>query len=103
MSSLTCLCIGTPKTINFPFVPNGKLIVFGVPYRSEDGTLQLSDGTISEEQYSPYRCMFTVTYNSVAAHGPHVRPYLSSNLHPPGIPGLWLLCTEETCINLTIT
>ena len=23
------LNIGTPKTINFPFVPNGKLIVFG--------------------------------------------------------------------------
>ena len=25
-----CLCTGTPKTINFPFVTNGKLIVFGV-------------------------------------------------------------------------
>ena len=23
-----CLSIGTPKTINFPFVPNGKLMVF---------------------------------------------------------------------------
>ena len=23
--------IGTPKTINFPFVPNGKLIVLGFP------------------------------------------------------------------------
>ena len=29
--TLKCLCIGTPKTINFPFVPNGKLIVLGVP------------------------------------------------------------------------
>ena len=26
-----CLSIGTPKTINFPFVPNGKLIVFRCP------------------------------------------------------------------------
>ena len=26
-----CLSIGTPKTINFPFVPNGKLMVLGVP------------------------------------------------------------------------
>ena len=25
------LSIGTPKTINFPFVPNGKLTVLGVP------------------------------------------------------------------------
>ena len=26
-----CLSIGTPKIINFPFVPNGKFIVLGVP------------------------------------------------------------------------
>ena len=29
--TLKCLSIGTPKTINFPFVPNGKLMVLGVP------------------------------------------------------------------------
>ena len=28
INTLMCLSIGTPKTINFPFVPNGKLIVF---------------------------------------------------------------------------
>ena len=28
--TLLCLSIGTPKTINFPFVPNGKLVVLGV-------------------------------------------------------------------------
>ena len=28
---LKCLSIGTPKTINCPFVPNGKLIVFRYP------------------------------------------------------------------------
>ena len=26
-----CLNIGTPKTINFPFETNGKLMVVGVP------------------------------------------------------------------------
>ena len=30
-STLKCLNIGTPKTINFPFVPNGKLMIFGCP------------------------------------------------------------------------
>ena len=29
-SILKCFSIGTPKTINFPFVPNGKLMVLGV-------------------------------------------------------------------------
>ena len=28
MDTLKCLSIGTPKTINFPLVSNGKLIVF---------------------------------------------------------------------------
>ena len=30
-TTLKCLSIGTPKTINFPFVPNGKLMVLDVP------------------------------------------------------------------------
>ena len=30
-STIMCLSIGTPKIINFPFVPNGKLIILGVP------------------------------------------------------------------------
>ena len=30
-ATLKCLSIGTPKTINFPFVPNGKLTVFKGP------------------------------------------------------------------------
>ena len=29
--TLKCLSIGTPKTINFPFVSHGKLMVLGVP------------------------------------------------------------------------
>ena len=28
---LKCLSTGTPKTINFPFVPNGKFMVFRCP------------------------------------------------------------------------
>ena len=31
LCTLKCLRIGTPKTINFPFVANGKLMVLGVP------------------------------------------------------------------------
>ena len=31
LCTMKCLSIGTPKTINFPFVPNGKLMVLGVP------------------------------------------------------------------------
>ena len=27
VATLECLSIGAPKTINFPFVPNGKLMV----------------------------------------------------------------------------
>ena len=30
-NTLKCLSIGTPKTINFPFVPNGKLIDLRCP------------------------------------------------------------------------
>ena len=31
ISTLKCLSIGTPKSINFPFVPNGKLMDFRCP------------------------------------------------------------------------
>ena len=29
--TVMCLSIGTPQKINFPFVPNGKFIILGVP------------------------------------------------------------------------
>ena len=29
--TVMCLSIGTPKIINFPFVPNGKFIIFRCP------------------------------------------------------------------------
>ena len=31
LTTVMCLSIGTPKIINFPFVPNGKLTVFRCP------------------------------------------------------------------------
>ena len=30
-TTLMCLSTGTPKKINFPFVPNGKFIIFRCP------------------------------------------------------------------------
>ena len=30
-NTLKCLSIGTPKIINFPFDPNGKLLILGAP------------------------------------------------------------------------
>ena len=30
-ATLMCLSIGTPKIIHFPFVPNGKFIIFRCP------------------------------------------------------------------------
>ena len=30
-NTIMCLSIGTPKKINFPFVPDGKLIIFMCP------------------------------------------------------------------------
>ena len=29
--TIMCLSIGTPKIINFPFVPNGKFVIFRCP------------------------------------------------------------------------
>ena len=34
-----CLSLGTPKIINFPFVPNGKLITFKCPIILENYSL----------------------------------------------------------------
>ena len=31
VDTLMFLCIGTPKTVNFPFIPNGKLMGFKCP------------------------------------------------------------------------
>ena len=46
--ALLCLNIGTPKTINFPFGTNGKLMVLGVPIRVslKFGISRSHDGSI---------------------------------------------------------
>ena len=31
LSTVMCLSIGTPKKIHFPFVPNGKFVIFRCP------------------------------------------------------------------------
>ena len=31
MNTVMCLNIGTPEIIDFPFVPNGKFIIFRCP------------------------------------------------------------------------
>ena len=31
VNTIMCLSIGTPKIMNFPFVPNGKFIIFRCP------------------------------------------------------------------------
>ena len=41
------VCFGTPKTINFPFVPNGKLMVYRCP-----NTEALSIGTPKTIKFS---------------------------------------------------
>ena len=53
--TLKCLSIGTPKIINFPFVSNGKLMVFRCPniqaYCNE-AVLCLNFGTPENNEFS---------------------------------------------------
>ena len=55
MITLECLSIGTPKIINFPFVSNGKLMVFRCPniqaYCNE-AVLCLNFGTPENNEFS---------------------------------------------------
>ena len=54
-NTLKCLSIGTPKTISFPFVSNGKLIVFMCPnihaYYNE-AIFYLNFGTPKNNEFS---------------------------------------------------
>ena len=50
-----CLSIGAPKIINFPFVPNGKFIIFRCPKISVDYsliTICLNTGTPKNINFS---------------------------------------------------
>ena len=53
--TLKCLSIGTPKTINFPFVSNGKLIVFMCPNiqaHYNEAIVYLNIGTPKNNEFS---------------------------------------------------
>ena len=55
LHTLECLSIGTPKIINFPFVSNGKLMIFGCPNIQTDyneAVLCLNFGTPENNEFS---------------------------------------------------
>ena len=54
-TTLKCLSIGTPKTINFPFVSNGKLMVFRCPNiqaHYNEAVIYLNFGTPKNNEFS---------------------------------------------------
>ena len=55
LHTLKCLSIGTSKTINFPFVPNGKLMVFrcsNIPAHYNEAVIYLNFGTPKNNEFS---------------------------------------------------
>ena len=55
MITLKCLSIGTPKTINFPFVSNGKSMVFRCPSiqaHYNEAVIYLNFGTPKNNEFS---------------------------------------------------
>ena len=54
-NTLKCLSIGTPNIINFPFVSNGKLMIFSCPNIQTDyneAVLCLKFGTPENNEFS---------------------------------------------------
>ena len=54
-NTLKCLSIGTPKTINFPFVSNGKLMLFRCPNiqaHYNEAMIYLNFGTPKNNEFS---------------------------------------------------
>ena len=54
-NTLKCLSIGTPKTINFPFVSSGKLMFFRFPNvqaHYNDTVIYLNFGTPKNNEFS---------------------------------------------------
>ena len=55
VDTLKCLCIGTPKIINFPFASNGKSIVITCPIiqaHHNEVVLCLNFGTPENNEFS---------------------------------------------------
>ena len=54
-ATLKCLSIGTPKTINFPFVSNEKLIIFrcsNIQSHYNKAVIYLNFGTPKNDEFS---------------------------------------------------
>ena len=55
VSTLKCLSIGTPKIINFPFISNGKLMIFrclNIQTDYNEAVLCLNFGTPENNEFS---------------------------------------------------
>ena len=70
-----CLSVGTPKTINFPFVPNGKLMVVGVPILKHIRVRRfaqkcIGDAILIKYQYTcqPFHCVCAETQPTLPQH-----------------------------------
>ena len=53
--TLKCLSIGTPKTINFPFVSNEKLMIFrcsNIQAHDNEAVIYLNFGTPKNDEFS---------------------------------------------------
>ena len=66
--TLKCLSIGTPKIINFPFVSNGKLMIFRCPNietHYNEAVTDLNFGTPKNNEFSIWNkwkiCYFLVS------------------------------------------
>ena len=65
--TLKSLSIGTPKTINFPFVSNGKLMVFRCPNiqaHYNEAIIYLNFGTLKNNEFSIWNSGFQVSQHS---------------------------------------
>ena len=51
MNTVLCLSIGTPKIINFPFVPNGKLDIYRCPKILQPIKMCLNIGTPNNHHF----------------------------------------------------
>ena len=57
-NTLKCLSIGTPNTINFPFVANGKLMVFRCPNiqaHYNEAVIYLNFVTLKNNEFSIWK------------------------------------------------
>ena len=74
-NTLKCLSIGTPKTINFPFVSNWKLMVFRCPNiqtHYNEAVIYLNFGTLKNNEFSIWN-KWKIYYFLVSQYLRHIR------------------------------